>query len=66
MKKTYIIPSLKVVLLQHVMPLAASNQFNGSSVKLNTSIMGSGDGSDAAGRSDNSWDIWGTDDDFED
>ena len=65
MKKTYIIPSLKVVLLQHVMPLAASNQINGNSLILNHNTMGEGNGSDAA-RGDNSWDIWGTGDDIED
>ncbi len=59
MKKTYIIPSLTIVSVMHEMPIAASNQLDGSNnVSLNPNSMDEGTGDDAV-REDVGWDIWG-------
>lgn len=55
--KTYIKPTTKVVMIQHVNFIAQSLGLNGTKA----SVSGS-DYSKALGREDNSWDIWGNSD----
>ena len=60
--KTYIQPKTKVVMIQHVNFIAQSLGLKGTPASFN----GSDDYSKALGREDNSWDIWGNNDDLED
>ena len=57
MKKLYIQPQLLIVRVQATAMLAASNEYNGSSVNLNGDTMSEGNGSDAAVKVNN-YSLW--------
>lgn len=59
--KTYIQPTTKVVMIQHVNFIAQSLGLKGTAASTSGN-----DYSKALGREDNSWDIWGNNDDLED
>lgn len=57
MKEVYIQPRLICVKVQATAMLAASNEYNGSSVNLNGDTMSEGNGSDAAVKVNN-YSVW--------